>query len=165
MGGNYEKNLYNQLMEVMTRLDTVERESRHEIIRLNDEISALKKDNCHLREENQLLKDDNARLRSIINNDSPNTSLPPSADQKGGKPTDAYNSRQHTGRKAGGQKGHKGTTLTKAEVEEKIRPGKCRHEIRGVGDPSSRKYASMQIRMGNSTFRMNTGVMWFTEQM
>ncbi len=152
-------------MEVMTRLDTVERESRHEIIRLNDEISALKKDNCHLHEENQLLKDDNARLRSIINNDSPNTSLPPSADQKGGKPTDAYNSRQHTGRKAGGQKGHKGTTLTKAEVEEKIRPGKCRHEIRGVGDPSSRKYASMQIRMGNSTFRMNAGVMWFAEQM
>lgn len=59
MAGNYEKSIYNQLMEVMARLDTVERESRHEISRLNDEILDLKK-------ENQLLRDDNARLKSII---------------------------------------------------------------------------------------------------
>lgn len=70
MAGNYEKGMYNQLMEVMARLDTVERESRHEMTRLNDEISDLKKDNCHLREEKQLLREDNACLRSIINNDS-----------------------------------------------------------------------------------------------
>ena len=57
MAGNYEKGMYNQLMEVMARLDTVERESRHEISRLNDEITDLKKDNCRLREENQLLSD------------------------------------------------------------------------------------------------------------
>ena len=55
MAGNYEKSMYNQLMEVMARLDTVEKESRHEISRLNDEISVLKKENLHLREENQLL--------------------------------------------------------------------------------------------------------------
>lgn len=42
--------------------------------------------------------------------------------------------REKTGRKTGGQKGYKGTTLTKAEVEQKIRSGKCRHEVRTVGD-------------------------------
>ena len=70
MAGNYEKGIYNQLMEVMARLDTVERESRHEISKLNDEITDLKKDNCRLREENQLLRDDNARLRSYISLDN-----------------------------------------------------------------------------------------------
>ena len=39
MAGNYEKGMYNQLMEVMARLDHVERESRHEISKLNIEIS------------------------------------------------------------------------------------------------------------------------------
>ena len=45
---------------------------------------------------------------------------PPSSDQKGGKPANSYNGRKQTERKAGGQKGHKGTTLTKAEIEDKI---------------------------------------------
>ena len=145
MAGNYEKSMYNQLMEVMARLDTVEKESRHEISRLNDEISVLKKENLHLREENQLLRDDNARLKSIINNDSSNTSLPPSTDQKGGKPANTYNGREKSGRKTGGQKGHKGTTLTKFQVEQKIQSGKCRHEIKTIGDVSSRKYITKYV--------------------
>ena len=48
-------------------------------------------------------------------------------------------------RKAGGQKGHKGTTLTKEEVEEKIRSGKCRHKIKEIGDPSSQKYVTKYV--------------------
>ena len=61
----------------------------------------------------------------------------------GGKPANTYNSRQHTGRKAGGQKGHKGhkghkgTTLTKEEVEEKIRSGNCSNVIRKIGNHAS----------------------------
>lgn len=140
MGGNYERGLYNQLMEVMGRLDTVEKESKKEIKKLNDEISGLKKENQHLKEENRLLRDDNARMKSILNNDSSNTSQPPSTDQKGGKPANAYNSREKTGRKAGGQKGHRGTTLTKSAVEEKIRSGKCLHQIKTVGDPAGKSY-------------------------
>ena len=145
MAGNYEKGMYNQLMEVMARLDTVERESRHEISRLNDEITDLKKDNCRLREENQLLRDDNARLRSIINNDSSNTSLPPSTDQKGGKPANTFNGRKKTGRKPGGQKGRTGTTLTKPEIEEKIASGRCRHEIKIIGKPSGQNYVTKYV--------------------
>ncbi len=141
MGGNYEKGMYNQLMEVMARLDNFEKEHKQEVTLLNGEITELKEENKQLREENRLLKDDNARLKSIINNDSSNTSLPPSTDRKcGGKPANTYNGRKKTKRKCGGQKGHKGTTLSKEQVEEKIRNGKCRHEIRNIGNPSSRKY-------------------------
>ena len=124
MGGNYEKGLYNQLMEVMARLDAVEEDLHVEKIEHKNDVDRLNAKIDCLTEENRLLKDDNARLKSIINNDSSNTSLPPFTDQKGGKPANTYNSCQHTGRKAGGQKGHKGTTLTKEEVEEKIRSGR-----------------------------------------
>lgn len=97
MGSNYQKGLYNQLMEVMACLDTVEKEGRKEISRLNTEISGLK-------EEDQLLRDDNERMKSILNNDSSN---PPSTDQKGGKPVNTYNGRQNIARKTGGRKGTK----------------------------------------------------------
>lgn len=145
MGGNYEKGMYNQLMEVMARLDRVERESKKEATRLNGEISNLKKENRLLQEENRLLKDDNARLKIILYNDSSNTSQPPSTDQKGGKPVNSYNGRTKTGRKAGGQKGNGGTTLTKAEVEEKIHSGRCCHEIKTMGNPGTSPYVTKYV--------------------
>ena len=82
---NYENGMYQQLMEIMGRLDTVEKESAQKIDTLNKRIDTLENENLALKKENQLLKDDNARLKSIINNDSSNTSLPPSTDPKGGK--------------------------------------------------------------------------------
>lgn len=145
MGGNYEKGLYKQLMEVMARLDDFEKEHKQEVTVLKEEITELKAENKQLREENQLLRNDNARLRSIINNDSSNSSLPPSTDQKGGKPANTFNGRKKTERKAGGQKGHRGTTLTKADIEEKIQSGKCRHEIRTIGNATGKKYVTKYI--------------------
>ena len=142
MVGNYEKSIYNQLMDVMARLDSVEEKNKQEMFRLKGEISDLKKENRELRDENQRLRDDNARLKSILNHDSSNTSLPPSTDQPGGRPANTYNGREKSRRKAGGQKGHKGTTLTKAAVEEKIRSGTCRHEIRNIGTPSGETYVT-----------------------
>ena len=140
MGGNYEKNIYNQLMEVMERLDAVEKDLRVEKVEHKEDVDRLNTRINELASENQLLRDDNARLKNIINNDSSNTSNPPSTDQKAGKPANAYNGRKKTGRSAGGQKGHKGTTLTKADVEEKLQSGKCRHQVREVGSPSGGKY-------------------------
>ena len=68
MGGNYEKSLNNQLMEVMGRLDAVEKdlhiekqEHKQDVARLNARINELSS-------ENQLLRDNNERLKSIINN-------------------------------------------------------------------------------------------------
>ncbi len=102
MGGNYEKGMYNQLMEVMVRLDTIENELRREKQEHKDDVDSLNRKIDDLTCENRLLKDDNARLRSIINNDSSNSSQPPSTDQKGGKPANTYNGRTKSGRKAGG---------------------------------------------------------------
>lgn len=84
-------------------------------------------------------------MKSIINNDSSNSSLPPSSDQKGRKPANTFNGRNKTGRKAGGQKGHKGTTLTKKDIEKKIREGVCRHEIRTIGNPACGNYISKYV--------------------
>ena len=106
-------------MEVMERLDTVEKESKKEIKKLNDEISDLKKEKQHLKDENKLLRDDNARMKSILDNDSSNTSLPPSTDQKGGNPANTYNGREKTGRKAAVRKDIKALPLQKRRGKKK----------------------------------------------
>lgn len=135
MAGNYEKGMYKQLLEVMERLDFIEkdlkvekREHKEDVDRLNNRIGILEN-------ENLVLKTDNERLKRIINNDSSNTSLPPSTDQKG-KPANTYNGREKSGKKAGAQKGHKGTTLTKLDVEEKIKSGKFKHTVEKIGSGS-----------------------------
>lgn len=147
MGRNsdYSNGMYQQLIEIMGRLETVEKESTQKIDSLNNRINVLEKENLILKEENLLLKEDNARLKSIINNDSSNTSLPPSSDKKGGKPANTFNGRKETQRKPGGQKRHKGTTLTKAEIEKKIASGKCQHEIRAIGDTSRKNYVTKYV--------------------
>lgn len=145
MGGNYEKGMYNQLMEVMARLDAMEGSLRSEKREHKEDVDRLNKKIDSLTEENQLLKDDNARLRSIINNDSSNTSRPPSTDQKGGRPANTFNGRKKTERKAGGQEGHAGTTLTRSDIEEKIASGRCRHEIRTVGRVSGQGYVTKYV--------------------
>lgn len=158
MGGNYEKSIYNQLMDVMGRLDAMEsecRKSHMEIKSLNAEVKSLRKENTRLKEElagvktrcamlegenaalrkeNRLLRDDNERMKRILNNDSSNSSEPPSADRPG-KAANAYNSRKPTKRKAGAQPGHKGGCASKADVEKKIREGKMEHRIEEIGDP------------------------------
>ena len=127
-------------MDVMARLDDVENDLKTEKREHKEDVDLLNKKIDFLTQENQLLKDDNARLKSIINNDSSNTSLPPSTDQKGGKASNTYNGRTKTKRKAGGQKGHKGQTLTKSNVKKKLESGEFRHDIRNIRDPSGAKY-------------------------
>lgn len=142
---NYENGMFQQLQEIMLRLDSVENELRTEKTEHREDVIRLNAKIDDLTQENTLLRNDNARLRSIINNDSSNSSLPPSTDQKGGRPANTYNGRQETGRKAGGQKGHRGTTLTKADIEEKIRFGKCRHEVCTLGSVKSGKYITKYV--------------------
>ena len=113
LGGNYEKSIYNQLMEVMERLDVVEKKLRVEKAEHKEDVDRLNARISELTCENQLLRDDNERLKSILNNDSSNTSNPPSTDQKTGKPANTYNGREKTGRKAGGRKATKALPLPK----------------------------------------------------
>lgn len=161
MGGNYQKDMYKQLCELMARIDSLEPElkdtkkelksvktsldsANREIASLrqtNDkqaqEIKTLREENHTLKEENKLLHNDNERMKRILNNNSDNSSLPPSTDKN--KPTKAaneYNGRKKTGRKQGAQPGHKGNTLTKASVESMISEGRIQHTLfKEVGTP------------------------------
>ena len=158
MGSNYQKDLYKQLMEVMAKVDCLQSEQRQnhkEIKSLTSEVTSLRRENASLREEvsslkkqytsltekceelereNTLLRNDNERMKRTLNNDSSNSSNPPSKDE-GTKPANTYNSRKPTSRKPGAQKGHKGSGLSKAAVEEKIRKGIYGHRIEETGTP------------------------------
>ena len=119
MGGNYEKGIYNQLMEVMERLETVEnklkkekKEYKNEVTKLNEKISILENIIDEKDQQIKILSDDNERLKRIINNNSTNSSVPPSTDQKY-KSANQYSSRKKSVKTPGGQKGHKGAALTK----------------------------------------------------
>lgn len=161
MGGNYGKSVYNQLMDVMARLDVMEAEcksGRKEIASLNSEVKSLQKENSRLkteldtvkaenaalreennslRKENQLLRDDNERMKRTLNNNSTNSGLPPSSDPPGKAPN-TYNSRKPTKKKAGAQPGHKGKHISKAEVEKKIQEGRMEHRLEEIGTPGNR---------------------------
>ena len=158
MGGHYEKGLFDQLMDVQARLETMEaahkkdqkeirtltaevtslrRENkclRDKLAAVKEETVALQEENKALRKENQLLREDNERMKRILTNNSSNTSQPPSTDPPG-RAANTYNGRQKTGKKVGGQPGHPGKHLSRAEVEQKIREGAYEHRIEEIGTP------------------------------
>ena len=103
MKSDYSRDIFKQLEETMNRLDKMEStlentkiEHKIEISHLNDKIYSLEKENSALKIENTRLKDDNERLRRIINNDSSNSSLPPSKDIKPSKAANEFNHRIKT---------------------------------------------------------------------
>ena len=79
------------------------------------------------------LERENERLRRQLNNNSQNSSMPSSTDQKSSKAANAYNSREKSAKNKGAQKGHVGKTVTKEQVEALIKSGKVKHEIIEVG--------------------------------
>lgn len=167
MGGNYEKSVYDQLMEVMARLDTVEADSRqaHKEIKtlnnevyslrsenaklrkkvsvLQDEVASLTDENAQLKHENTLLTDEVERLKRKGSNNSSNSSLPPSRDLT--KPANTYNGRKPTKRKQGAQEGHTGTGLSKTDVEKYIKDGTYRHRIETIGSGEGRYITRYRI--------------------
>jgi len=145
-------------MEVMARVNSLESERKQdkkEIRCLTSEVTSLRKENAALRQEvsslkqenavltekcaelekeNMLLRNDNERMKRILNNDSSNSSIPPSKDEDT-KPANTYNSRKTTSRKPGAQKGYKGACLSKADVKGKIYRGIYKHRIEEIGTP------------------------------
>ena len=120
-------------------------------IQLDEERRQHQEDVRRLEEQLSIALDEIARLKSIINNNSNNSSRPPSSDQVGKKKREKsaneYNSRHGKSKKrnVGGQICHKGKTLTKKDVEEKIASGKCRHEIENIGYVAGGKYVSKYV--------------------
>lgn len=146
MGGNYERGMYRQLQELMKDLDNLRSEFRveregyeHQIKELREEmaserkgyeqrISELEGELSEVKAENELLKRDNERMKRELNNNSGNSSLPPSSDLPGKAPN-TYNARAKSSRAKGGQKGHKGKSLTKADVDRMLASGKYSHKV------------------------------------
>lgn len=161
MGGNYENDVWKQLQEMIARCDNLDKKLddtkkdckkeisevkaeaaverkrlKTEIKDLKGTVSKLEKENSELKRENVELKNENSKLRSQLNNDSHNSSLPPSTDKdgKGINRANTYNSRKKSNKSAGAQDGHKRNSLTKADAERLIKSGKVRHEVNHIGE-------------------------------
>ena len=140
MASDYSKDMYRQMMELYSKvealtasIETMEQQHQKELAERDARIAALEK-------ENVLLKEEVTRLKSDRNNNSGNSSNPPSSDQKGTKKANEYNGRKKTGKKKGAQHGHKGITLTKETVEKLVSSGACRHVVKEIGNTRSGKY-------------------------
>lgn len=100
-----------------------------ELTKAMNRIDRLEKEVQSLREENKKLKNENERLNRIINNNSGNSSLPPSSDQKPSKAPNEYNGRKKTNKHLGGQLHHRGTTLDPAKIESQIKAGIFKRKV------------------------------------
>ena len=134
---NYSNQMYQQLQEIMGRLDSVEQDLKKEKREHKEDVERLEKLIVEKDKKIEVLTEDNERLKRILNNNSSNSSLPPSTDKKIAS-AKTYNTRTKSGKKVGGQIGHRGITLTKQEVEEKLASGMLQHRIETIGIESTR---------------------------
>lgn len=157
----YVKDIYKQLEEFMKKCDNLSQEikdlkkaHKEEIKQLKDGFAKERKDfkekidnlnNVVNQRDKKIEKLENEvdRLKKQLNNDSNNSSLPPSSDIKPNKKI-IPNNREKSGKKVGGQKGHIGHHLSKKEIEEKINNKEVNHEIINVGKVTD-KYISKYV--------------------
>jgi len=149
---NYEKEIFRQLTETIEEKDNLKKENKE----LRAENAEIKAENGRLRKrmaeieetlEERIKKAVNAaveiavvplcaeigkkeneikRLKGIIDKDSGNSNKPPSSN--GYKKI--ANNREKSGKKRGGQKGHRGSTLiVPKNLEELVREEKAEHKI------------------------------------
>lgn len=139
---NVKQDLKDTKLKHAEEICTLKLEHQKEVKKLKDRIEVLEKENTELSTENKKLREDNDRLKKIINNNSDNSSNPPSTDIKPNKKIP--NNREKSTKKIGGQKGHKGYIMAKTYVEEKIRAKEFEHKVVGVGK-ENKKYKSKYI--------------------
>ena len=123
------------------RIEQMEEELRKEKAAHIEDVQVLKDLIEGITQKYKEALEEIARLRSLLNNNSSNTSMPPSTDRnKNGKPVNHYNGRSKSEKKVGGQTGHKGRTLTKEEAEKRIASGKYKHIVEDIGDEQNEQY-------------------------
>ena len=153
---NYElkqrdKNTENK---IKTAIDKETKPLIEENLKLKEELNKAIKEIDRLKTE-LVSKNDNYiidKLTNRINKDSTNSSIPTSKEIRKIKTgANIYNHRKKTNRKTGGQINHKGITLTKKEIEEKIKDKnlkvvEIKHYIKG----NSKKETKIKYSIGIS---------------
>ena len=132
------------LMEENSKLKEELKKAIKEIDRLKTEITLKNKS----KDKDYLID----KLNNQINKDSTNSSIPTSKEIRKPKTgANIYNHREKTNRKTGGQVNHKGRTLTKKEIEEKIKRNKLKViEIEHYVKSNQRKANKIKYKVGIS---------------
>lgn len=142
------KDIYKQLEQVMTKLD----ESLSLNKELNETIKDLTKQLSQANEHIQKLQEEIDRLKNKNNKNSSNSSKPSSTNittpkKKNGPNT--YNYRIKSGKKPGGQYGHKGHSLNKKYVEELINNKRVEvREFTHIINGNSSKKHTIKYKLG-----------------
>jgi transposase-like protein len=154
LAADYGKNLFNHNQTLIAeneklkaKIAEIESETANKYLgvidSLKEALEAVMQRCAELEERVAKQEAEIDRLRKQINNDSGNSSKPPSTDTKPNAPN-TYNGRTKTSGKPGGQKGHKGKHLNRIAIEEKISAGQMRREIVNHGDPKG-NYTSKYV--------------------
>ena len=159
MGGNYEKDLFNQLQETMlavekltSEISTLKRNHAKEIELLTQKIDSQAVKITALEKENQ-------KLRDIIDKNSGNSSKPPSSDAF----VKIQNSREKTGKKPGGQHGHKGKVHKLFDNPTQIKDiktskCKCGGKVKYSGKYTAKQFVDVEFAVSIIEFREHEGV-------
>jgi regulator of replication initiation timing len=168
---NYNKDIFRQLTEQTERADRLESENRElrventrlrkRVNNLEETINALTTD-LDMRIEAAVAKaitplseeivkkeghiqkanDEITRLKAVIDKNSNNSSKPPSSNGL----KKVMNSREPSGNKRGGQRGHKGYTLTiPKNLDELVREGKAKHIIKDEANGANKYVSDWEI--------------------
>ncbi|MDR1028299.1 MAG: IS66 family transposase [Clostridiales Family XIII bacterium] len=185
MAADYGRNLYRQYEEGLAKNDALIEANKE----LKREIRALKKDGAsdlaaeraNHRKETKAIKDAHAadtalllaaiarleeevrRLRAMIDKNSSNSSKPPSSDGPGKPRKNIPNGRAKTGRRLGGQPGHKGNIPILCEAPDSVtdlRPDicGCGGKIAYEGNPVRKQAVEIIIKKHIREYRDEEGV-------